>query len=175
MFSSLREKGSAVSAMTLEEADALVDTIDLEPISYLLTIAHGGYQAHSQAHADHLITMYRRFLALNLLYPELTIVPTDEMDEVWHTHILDTAKYDADCDMLFGAKLHHFPYLGHRGEADLGRFESASKTTNELIRKHFGAADPGDGDDDGDSSWCCVPRGSNALEEVRPVPVRVKN
>ncbi len=34
------------------------------------------------------------------------------MDEVWHAHILDTRRYAADCDCVFGEFIHHYPYFG---------------------------------------------------------------
>jgi hypothetical protein len=53
-------------------------------------------------------TAYRQFLALKMVYPDDDVVPTKAIDEMWHYHILDTAKYDADCDVLFGCRLDHY-------------------------------------------------------------------
>jgi hypothetical protein len=58
---------------------------------------------------------YRRFLALHLMYPEMAVVPCGMVDEVWHTHILDTFAYAPDCEKVFGFFLHHVPYFGMRG------------------------------------------------------------
>jgi hypothetical protein len=49
------------------------------------------------------------FLYLMYLYPEQPIIPTREIDIVWHFHILDTRKYAFDCKILFGYFLHHRP------------------------------------------------------------------
>lgn len=57
---------------------------------------------------------YKRFLILNLSYTKL--VPSKIMDTFWHYHILDTRKYHADCESIFGQYLHHLPLLGLRGE-----------------------------------------------------------
>ncbi len=53
--------------------------------------------------------MYRGFLYLSLYYPDKELVPTTAIDEMWHTHILDTQKYMNDCDKIFGAYFHHIP------------------------------------------------------------------
>src|SRR5512142_1794169 len=45
---------------------------------------------------------YRRFLALNLLYPQETLAVNRVLDDYWHAHILDTEKYARDCDAIFG-------------------------------------------------------------------------
>ena len=59
--------------------------------------------------------LYRRFLALNLLHPGEDLVPNQLLDEFWHQHIVDTRKYAADCELLFGKLLHHDPYFGING------------------------------------------------------------
>ena len=55
--------------------------------------------------------LYRRFLALNIIYRDQKICPTGPIDDFWHAHILDTRAYESDCQDLFGEYLHHFPYL----------------------------------------------------------------
>ena len=52
---------------------------------------------------------YKNFLRLILRYPQISAVPTSSIDEVWHAHILDTQRYHADCDTIFGYYLHHKP------------------------------------------------------------------
>ena len=55
------------------------------------------------------VHQYRRFLSLKLRYPKANLVPTDDIDLIWHTHILDTENYALDCQKLFGSFLHHYP------------------------------------------------------------------
>ncbi len=52
---------------------------------------------------------YKRFLRLHKLYPRVAIVPTLDIDEMWHNHILFTRKYHEDCQRIFGHYFHHSP------------------------------------------------------------------
>ena len=52
---------------------------------------------------------YRNYLTLALKYPDKTLPPSKDIDEVWHTHVLHTEQYAADCDAIFGKFMHHIP------------------------------------------------------------------
>jgi hypothetical protein len=81
---------------------------------------------------------YRKFLALRLAHPEAVIVPCKLVDEMWHRHILDTRAYANDCERIFGAFMHHFPYFGMRGEQDAQDLTDAYVETLERYRAAFG-------------------------------------
>ena len=56
---------------------------------------------------------YKRFLyAMARKHQDDIISPPDQVDEFWHQHILDTRKYRADCDTIFGHYVDHIPGLG---------------------------------------------------------------
>ncbi len=154
--------------------------LDLEPIKFSLAQVEEG-PGWSVNKAEMLETWYRRFLYLVRLCPEKVIVPTKDIDTFWHTHILDTQKYMADCEVLFGRYFHHFPYFGRRGDEDRRNLEKAFSETDELFLKHFadsplqsGIADCG--------ALCNEPTPKNndhgLNPDVRPtlgtVPVRAK-
>lgn len=80
---------------------------------------------------------YKRFLTLNLLYPQ-SIVPTIIMDTFWHYHILDTRAYHRDSQKVFGEYFHHFPYFGMRGEEDRKNLDASFEETKNLYEKTFG-------------------------------------
>jgi len=65
---------------------------------------------------------YKRFLyALTQKgREEIISPPSQEVDEFWHQHILDTRKYRDDCQKLFGHYMDHIPALtpAHQAEAD---------------------------------------------------------
>jgi hypothetical protein len=79
---------------------------------------------------------YKRYLELCLRYPDVPVVPNYPIDMIWHQHILDTWAYGKDCDAIFGEMLHHYPYFGLNGDADVR--DNSFDVTNELYRKHFG-------------------------------------
>ncbi len=82
--------------------------------------------------------LYRAFLFLCKTYPEQTIVPTREVDDFWHLHILDTRNYLSDCENIFGEYLHHFPYAGLNGTKLTDKEEEAFlEETMKLIGRHF--------------------------------------
>lgn len=55
---------------------------------------------------------YLEFLFLLAKHPKETMVPwSEDLDEFWHTHILDTTKYRRDCSAVFGRYIHHNPHL----------------------------------------------------------------
>jgi hypothetical protein len=94
---------------------------------------------------DQIEDLYRKFLALNMRYPDRKICPTGPIDMIWHYHILDTRAYERDCMMLFGRLLHHFPYFGMRGEKDKQDLDNTFVASVELFVRHFGI-DPTRGD-----------------------------
>lgn len=89
----------------------------------------------TDAQHEEAVMWYRRFLTLLLIYPDETLVPTEFIDEVWHTHILDTAHYGRDCEVLFGQFIHHDPNLGEQDAV----LRVAAWRTNNLFVAHYGA------------------------------------
>jgi len=55
------------------------------------------------------IEEYRRMLSLIQLYPEMPVVPSKQVDMVWHAHILDTTAYRRDMSNLYGRYIDHAP------------------------------------------------------------------
>ena len=111
-------------------------SLDFGPIVYKLMHPEEG-RGWTQAEATVALVQYMRFLLLVFLYPNSTLVPTPEIDRVWHYHILDTAKYAEDTQMLFGRFLHHFPYMGARGEVDRQQLYLGFEQTRQLFEQHF--------------------------------------
>ena len=71
---------------------------------------------------------YKTFLLMALTLSTPT-VPTKEIDEMWHNHILDTSLYAFHCKEVFGRFLDHFPYLGVRGGNDAQLLKDSFKVT----------------------------------------------
>jgi hypothetical protein len=88
---------------------------------------------------------YVRFLTLLQLKPGFMLIPwpntegQDDLDQFWHQHILDTAKYAADCNALFGRMIHHNPHV-LRGSGDE---TEATEKTQRLYARTFGSGSYG--------------------------------
>jgi hypothetical protein len=121
-----------------KEKEAAINSIDLSMISMKLMNEHDGvgWNEHQCAEVE---KEYKRYLILNMLYPDENIVPNMAIDTMWHYHILDTQAYQRDCQTVFGYFLHHYPYFGMQGEADEKQFVSSFDRTKMLYEKTFGA------------------------------------
>ncbi len=88
---------------------------------------------------------YVRFLTLLQRRPGFMLIPwrneegQDDLDQFWHQHILDTAKYAADCNALFGRMIHHNPHVV-RGSGDE---KDATEKTQRLYARTFGSGSYG--------------------------------
>ncbi len=88
---------------------------------------------------------YVRFLTLLQRKPGFMLIPwrneegQDDLDQFWHQHILDTAKYAADCNALFGKLIHHNPHVV-RGSGDE---MVAAEKTQRLYARTFGSGSYG--------------------------------
>lgn len=129
------------SDSVLEDAVKRVSTIDFSMQSHKL-VEEYDWSVETCAEVEDL---YRKFLALTIRYPERKLCPNGPVDEFWHAHILDTQKYAADCEQLFGEMLHHYPYFGMRGAEDKANLDRAFADTVDLFIRHFGV-DPTAGD-----------------------------
>lgn len=123
-----------VTGAELEAALTRVETLDFT----MLRLKLGEEKGWSNEYQIEVEDLYRKYLALNMVYPDRKICPTGPIDEFWHAHILDTRAYEADCNLLFGHYLHHFPYFGMRGPADFADLQAAFDGSKELFIHHFG-------------------------------------
>ena len=150
----LRAMSELAPVLTLAEAQALVrtdealdaavrmvDTLDFSLLTRKL-VEEKGWTLET---CHEIEALYRKFLALNVRYPDRKICPTGPVDDFWHAHILDTEAYARACDALFGRFLHHFPYFGMRGPEDRADLEHAFAESVDLFIRHFGV-DPTAGD-----------------------------
>lgn len=120
---------------SLAKSVEYINELDLSQITYKLS-AHLGW---SKKHAEEVARMYRNFLILKLKYPEITIMPpSDDIDEFWHMHILDTKNYRGQCDKIFGQYLNHNPSIDWDGSATEEELEHGFNTFLELYKKEFG-------------------------------------
>lgn len=100
--------GPAAGASALALITAKVQAIDLDPIKRRLMDPRKS-SGWTRERADAVEQDYRNFLVLAAFEPAAPTVPTEDVDEMWHAHILDTMKYQADCMEAFGYFVHHRP------------------------------------------------------------------
>ncbi len=81
---------------------------------------------------------YRRFLALKVIHADSALVPSKQVDAIWHAHILDTRAYREDCQAMFGRFMDHYPYFGVNGEDDYKMLQEAFAETIDLYEAQFG-------------------------------------
>lgn len=123
--------------MILENHFAPIAALDLDPIKVKLMHKESG-EGWSRSYADAVEFEYRRFLHLMKKYPGEQVAPLFDVDVFWHYHILDTMKYAADCEAVFGYFLHHFPYVGLRGDDDMEVHHRVGERMRELYESTYG-------------------------------------
>ncbi|PIS02554.1 MAG: hypothetical protein COT85_04515 [Chlamydiae bacterium CG10_big_fil_rev_8_21_14_0_10_42_34] len=121
-----------------EDPIQYIQNLDLQYIVKRLV----GKKNWDEAEAKDTVRKYKNFLALKILDPKLVRVPTLEIDEVWHDHILHTRKYMQDCDRIFGKYMHHEPSSGTKEEeehlADL--YVETMRSYEEKFQESYGHA-----------------------------------
>ncbi|WP_206957014.1 glycine-rich domain-containing protein [Trinickia acidisoli] len=113
-----------------------IDELDFSQIKAKLMHRRDGVIALRQV--ERAEAGYRQFLKLAAKHPDAPIVPSEEVDEFWHMHILDTQRYSADCERIFGYMIHHNPYIGINGAEDEARLFALAAASNELAEHEFG-------------------------------------
>jgi hypothetical protein len=64
----------------------------------------------SLQHAQEIIPQYRNFLYLKAKYGEdYDLPPSRDIDQAWHSHIINTIDYHDFCEKVLGYYLHHHP------------------------------------------------------------------
>ena len=119
-------------------AGRITDELDLEPIMVKAMDSEEGL-GWSLEFTQAISTEYRKYLILCIENPDLPVVPSNYVDDFWHLHILDTMKYEEDCNMFLGGFLHHFPYFGMRGPEDEKNLTQAWLNTRTLYETRFGS------------------------------------
>lgn len=105
--------------------------LDLAPIAYIAAVEYGWTLEQTDA-AE---LKYRAFLQAILDYPEEPLAPSRDCDLFWHMHLLDTRRYWSDCMRIFGRFIHHYPYSGRRGGADLSRHRRQFARSQRIVSR----------------------------------------
>jgi hypothetical protein len=84
---------------------SLLEKLDLETIKMRLV----SKKDWTKEKADRIEILYKNYLASAAINQNVKLVPSSEVDDMWHEHILDTRKYMKDCQEILGYYLHHVP------------------------------------------------------------------
>jgi hypothetical protein len=122
----------AINAYDIDAADAAL------PFSRRLARDNGW----STDFARRAIAEYKRFIYLACVSGR-TVTPSEEVDSVWHLHLIYTRDYwNRFCAALLKRPIHHGPTEGGKAEAD--RYRDCYRETLDLYRIEFGTAPPDD-------------------------------
>jgi hypothetical protein len=124
----------------MQEVIAAIQALDLETVKIRMMDPVRG-EGWTREYADSIELAYRTYLTMLVKYPDDAedILLSEDTDEFWHTHILQTIKYAEDCQEVFGNFLHHAPHIGEFTSADIEEREVQAEKTRRLYEREFGA------------------------------------
>ena len=93
-------------------------------------------------YAIRVIYEYKKFMFL-ICICEHPLTPSDQVDQVWHLHLLYTRSYWIDfCQNTLGKEIHHGPTKG--GNSEKEKFNDWYSKTKEVYLKFFQQDTPSD-------------------------------
>ena len=125
-----------------QEVITAIQALDLTSVKTRLMDAELG-EGWTQEYADSIEEAYKTYLTMLVKYQEHAedIMLAKDVDEFWHTHILQTMKYMDDCERVFGGYLHHNPHVGKVTEADLAKRTELAAKTRQLYAAEYAHPD----------------------------------
>jgi len=117
--------------MAQEPGGKRIPAIDELDLGRLVEKARDLYK-WDEARAREAEEWYRNFLFLCHQTGRPVAAIARDADDLWHLHILDTRKYQADCQAIFGRFLDHQPFY-ERTDAERRLIEE----TRELYEREF--------------------------------------
>ena len=123
----------------VQDVIAAIQALDLESVKLRVTDAKLG-EGWTREYADRIEIAYKNYLTMLVKYQDDAedILLAEDVDEFWHTHILQTMKYTEDCERVFGKYLHHNPEIGEQSPADIERRAALAEKTRRLYQREFG-------------------------------------
>ena len=108
-----------VTAKPVTDVIAAIQALDLESVKVRAMDPELG-EGWTREYADSIEAAYKNYLTMLVKFQDDAedILLSEDVDEFWHTHILQTSKYARDCQTLFGQFLHHEPHVGEVTAAD---------------------------------------------------------
>src|SRR5882757_4110300 len=124
----------------VEQVIAAINALDLESVKVRLMDPELG-EGWTREYADGIEQGYRNYLTMLTKYQDHAedILLSKDVDEFWHTHILQTMKYTEDCEAVFGKYLHHAPHIGEVTETEIEKRTALAERTRHLYELEFGS------------------------------------
>jgi hypothetical protein len=124
-----------------QQVISAIQGLDLEPVKLRVMDPKLG-EGWTREYADSIEIAYKNYLTMLVKYQDDAedILLAEDVDEFWHTHILQTIKYADDCQSVFGNFLHHSPHVGEVSQADLEERDEKAEKTRQLYQREFGSA-----------------------------------
>ena len=94
---------------------------------------------------DYAFSVYQEYLKFIYLHciSSVPVTPSDEIDQVWHLHLVYTHSYWHDlCQNILGTDIHHMPTRG--GANENTKFLQFYKNTIQRYKEEFGSVPPDD-------------------------------
>src|SRR5882762_8875025 len=123
----------------VEQVIAAINALDLDSVKIRAMDPELG-EGWTREYAEGIERGYRTYLTMLAKYPDHAedILLSKDVDEFWHTHILQTIKYTEDCEAVFGKYLHHAPHIGKVTSADKEKRIALAEKTRRLYEREFG-------------------------------------
>ncbi len=123
----------------VEQVIAAINALDLESVKVRAMDPELG-EGWTREYAEGIERGYRTYLTMLAKYPDHAedILLSKDVDEFWHTHILQTIKYTEDCEAVFGKYLHHAPHIGEVTSAVKEKRMVLAEKTRRLYQREFG-------------------------------------
>jgi hypothetical protein len=129
-----------LTTRSTEQVITAIQALDLESVKVRLMDPKLG-EGWTREYAESIELAYKNYLTMLVKHPEDAedILLSEDADEFWHTHILQTMKYAEDCQNTFGNFVHHQPHVGAVTSADLARRDAQAAKTQRLYEMEYGA------------------------------------
>src|SRR6266702_6671658 len=123
----------------VEQVIAAIHAIDLESVKVRAMDPELG-EGWTREYVEGIERGYKTYLTMLAKYPDHAedILLSKDVDEFWHTHILQTIKYTEDCEAIFGKYLHHAPHIGEVTSAVKEKRMVLAEKTRRLYQREFG-------------------------------------
>lgn len=119
---------------SLEQARDYINQIDFSGIIQKMVCEQGWLQSDAKT----VCQMYRNFLYLNKKYGKAEqLPPSQDIDEFWHNHILDTKNYRRDCENIFGQYFDHNPFISATDTHSTQSLQTAFQNMLKLYAQEF--------------------------------------